>query len=540
MVENRTKTVSRPDGALLVSEGLAFGLLVAILGEWILGGGITRGVQNLSFGKILENSVTLAGFYVFVGSIPKFKRKSRDLIALVCVIFSQVVIIALGQALAYSLFKSSGSWSILSGFKQESLYFGLPLASGPLLLQLVLGIRHSLICTLTLGFLVQNYLPEFPILMLHSLLTALVGCLSLKRVRSRSAYSKAGFFMFLTSLIVVVCFYVTSGHSSAEVTSNVDLTVLIISAFIGSVLAFLITSGFSPLLEVLGGYVTDMRLLEMATLDHPLLKEVSIQASGTWNHSMVMGMMTEAAADAVGANPVLAKVGAYFHDIGKSKKPIYFVENQFGGENRHDRLSPSMSALIIRSHVKDGLEMARRHSLPQVIMDMISQHHGTSTIEYFYDKALKEAEQQDNAGEVDKSHYQYPGPKPQTREAGIMMLADGIEAASRTMHDPSFDRIQGMVQKMINKVFSSGQLEECELTLLDLHHIARCFTRVLAGIHHQRIAYTEPVEKTATPRLHKDINGPDEAKSEGTQKENSAGEEERRREGEKLKRLGVE
>jgi hypothetical protein len=171
------------------------------------------------------------------------------------------------------------------------------------------------------------------------------------------------------------------------------------------------------------------------------------------------------------------------------------VENQFGGENRHDKLSPSMSALIIRSHVKDGLELARKHKLPVVIQDMIAQHHGTSVIEYFYDKAVKEAEVQGEV--VDKGHYTYPGPKPQSREAGILMLADGIEAASRTISEPSADRIQGMVQKMINKVFASGELNECDLTLSDLHQIAKCFTRVLTSIHHQRVAYSEPAEKGA-------------------------------------------
>lgn len=234
----------------------------------------------------------------------------------------------------------------------------------------------------------------------------------------------------------------------------------------------------------------------MATLDHPLLKDLSIQAPGTWNHSMVMGMMVEAAANEIGANPTLSRVSAYFHDIGKIRKPLYFVENQEKGENRHDKLSSSMSALIIRSHVKDGIELSRKHGLPRAIEDMIPQHHGTSVIEYFFEKAKREAEEAGQGPEeVDISHYTYPGPKPQTREAGLLMLADGIEAATRTLADPSHDRIQGAVQKIINKIFASGQLDECELTLKDLHGIAKAFTRVLSGIYHQRIAYVEPAEK---------------------------------------------
>lgn len=221
-----------------------------------------------------------------------------------------------------------------------------------------------------------------------------------------------------------------------------------------------------------------------------------MQAPGTWNHSMVMGMMAEAAAIEIGANPVLARVGAYFHDVGKTTKPLYFVENQLHGENRHDRLSTSMSALIIRSHVKDGIELARKQKLPEAVVDMIPQHHGTSLIEYFYDKACKEAEENgQNADDVDASLYQYPGPKPQTKEAGILMLADGIEAATRTLQEPTLDRITGLVQKMMNKVFAGGELNECDLTLRDLHVIAKNFTRVLTSIHHQRIAYAEPAEK---------------------------------------------
>jgi putative nucleotidyltransferase with HDIG domain len=276
----------------------------------------------------------------------------------------------------------------------------------------------------------------------------------------------------------------------------IDITVRMLGCVVSGGLSALLAVAITPIIEYFGEYASDMRLIEMATLDHPLLKELSIQAPGTWNHSMVIGMMVESAAATIGANPVVCRVGAYFHDIGKSKKPLYFVENQSAGENRHDKLSPSMSALIIRAHVKDGIDLARRHRLPKVIEDMIPQHHGTSVIDYFYDKARKEAEELGEDPEnVDRSLYQYPGPRPQTKEAGLLMLADGIEAAARTLTDPSQDRIQGMVQKMLNKVFASGELNECELTLRDLHLIAKSFTRVLTGIYHQRIAYAEPAEK---------------------------------------------
>ena len=263
-------------------------------------------------------------------------------------------------------------------------------------------------------------------------------------------------------------------------------------AAIGGIFSGMLGGALAPVAEFLGGYTTDIKLLELSSLERPLLRELSLQAPGTWNHSMVVGQMCEMAAEAIHANPYLARVGAYYHDIGKIKKPAYFVENQIGRENRHDKLTPSMSALIIKAHVKDGIDMAEQVRLPQSITDFIAQHHGTSLIEYFYEKALKEAEH----GElVDETHYRYPGPRPQTKEAGLLMLADAVEAASRTLTDPTPAKIQGLVQKIINKIFASGELGESNLTLKDLHKIAKSFTRVLSAIYHRRIEYSEPAEK---------------------------------------------
>jgi hypothetical protein len=195
----------------------------------------------------------------------------------------------------------------------------------------------------------------------------------------------------------------------------------------------------------------------------------------------------EAAASEIGANPLLAKVCGYYHDIGKINKPDYFIENQAGGRNRHDRLAPSMSALILIAHIKDGIEMAQRYKLGPVITATIQQHHGTSLIRYFYEKA----KQKKGESAVNMADYRYPGPKPQTREAGLVMLADAVEAASRTLENPTPARIQGLVQRLINAIFSDGQLDNCELTLRDLHNIAKSFNTILNGIHHHRIEYPE-------------------------------------------------
>jgi len=389
----------------------------------------------------------------------------------------------------------------------------------------ILGLHLGLVVAIFETIMMGAYAPAPGITAALILTTSIVACVEFVRVRSRAAYLRAAFKISVASLPFAVISLLI-----IPPTGTLDATVRILGCLVSGGLSGIIAVGLTPVVEYLSGYASDMRLIEMATLDHPLLKELSIQAPGTWNHSMVIGMMVESAADAIGANPVVCRVGAYFHDVGKITKPLYFVENQSPGDNRHDKLSPSMSALIIRAHVKEGIELSRKHRLPQVIEDLIAQHHGTSMIEFFYEKARKEAEESGNDPEsVDRASFSYPGPKPQTREAGLLMLADGIEAASRTLSEPSFDRIQGLVQKMMNKVFASGELNECDLTLRDLHVIAKCFTRVLSGIYHQRIAYSEPAEKTTCS--HHDRAGEDAGGHDGERKE-------KRREN--LKRLGVE
>jgi putative nucleotidyltransferase with HDIG domain len=200
--------------------------------------------------------------------------------------------------------------------------------------------------------------------------------------------------------------------------------------------------------------------------------------------------MVEATAKSVQANPLLAKVCAYYHDIGKINKPLYFIENQIGEENRHEKLAPSMSSLILISHVKDGVELARKHKLGREIIDAIQQHHGKNLISFFYQKAKEQVQQKSGKViDVKEEDFRYPGPKPQTKEAGLVMLADMVEAASKSLTDPTPARVKGMVQKIINRVFSDGQLDECELTLKDLHEIAKNFIQSLSGYYHQRIEY---------------------------------------------------
>jgi putative nucleotidyltransferase with HDIG domain len=249
--------------------------------------------------------------------------------------------------------------------------------------------------------------------------------------------------------------------------------------------------GFLPFIERLFGIVTGISLLELGDITHPLLQELVRRAPGTHNHSVTVGTIAEAAAERIGANALLVRVGAYFHDIGKMLKPHYFIENQSGTVNRHANLAPAMSTLIIIGHVKDGVDLGRQHNLPEPIIDLIEQHHGTTLVEYFYREATRRSTGDPDAGGVQESAFRYPGPKPQTREAGILMLADAVESASRTLSDPTPGRIEGLVTMLWEKRLQDGQFDECGLTLRELAQIRESLIKSLIGIYHGRIKYPE-------------------------------------------------
>ncbi|RMG44147.1 MAG: HDIG domain-containing protein [Candidatus Dadabacteria bacterium] len=526
------------------TEAVFVSLLTAVVAEFLLHHFLPL---QLTYSPVARIAVVFIFLYTLhryaLLALRDYRGATKNILTLNATLIGSIILVSFSRIMGLSMLAYFRENPYISGLTFESFNYAIPYAAGALLIQAVLGLHFGLIFCLAQALIVGVYTPEQPLLVPYVLVTGLVACLSTVKLRTRSAFVKAGLNIAIIAIPFALAGIVISGGSNVT-----DITCRLIGVFIGGMLCSFIAAGFTPVAEYLGGYVTDMRLLEMATLDHPLLKELSIQAPGTWNHSMVMGMMVESAANEIGANAVLARVGAYFHDIGKTKKPLYFVENQPPGDNRHDKLSTSMSALIIRSHVKDGLELARKYRLPVPLQDMIPQHHGTSMIEYFYEKAKKEAEEAgEDPTEVDASLYTYPGPKPQSREAGLLMLADGIEAAARTLSEPSFDRIQGMVQKLINKVFASGQLDECELTLKDLHKIAKCYTRILTGIYHQRVQYAEPAEKgqerdQGTAPKKKGETRKSASKKSGAKKSHARtdnGDEKKEKPKEDLKRLGL-
>lgn len=250
--------------------------------------------------------------------------------------------------------------------------------------------------------------------------------------------------------------------------------------------------GILPFIERLFGVLTDLSLLELGDVAHPLLQELVRRAPSTYNHSITVGSIAEAAAESINARGLLVRVGAYFHDIGKMLKPDYFVENQGSDESRHETLAPAMSTLVIFAHIKDGADLARQHGLPQSIIDLICQHHGTTRVEYFYDRATAQKLTDPNGGVVDESNYRYPGPRPQTKEAAVLMLADSVESASRSLVDPGPARIESLVSDISEQKLRDGQFDQSGLTLRELRTIEKSLAMSLTSIYHGRIKYPEP------------------------------------------------
>jgi putative nucleotidyltransferase with HDIG domain len=379
----------------------------------------------------------------------------------------------------------------------SSLLYAIPLATGSMTVCLFMGLRIALPFSLALAFVAAFLFENRFEMFLFFLLSGIVGSYWVRTCKERGTLIKAGLKVGLVNMLVVTSLQMFRG-------SGLDLQLIgaWTFSFAGGVTAGILTTGFAPMVEMIFGYTTDIKLLELANLDRPILRKLMLEAPGTYHHSVVVGCLVEAAATAIGANPLLVKASGYYHDIGKIKKPLYFIENQVGGENKHDKLAPSMSSLILIAHVKDGVEIARNHKLGRALIDIIQQHHGTSLITYFFEKA----KQQKGEDAVNTENFRYPGPKPQTKEAGLVLLADAVEAASRTLENPTPARVKGLVQRIINNIFLDGQLDECELTLKDLHEIARSFHKILTGIHHHRIDYPDSVARvdSGTRRLNGD------------------------------------
>ena len=483
-------TISLREGEIIVRDGDPISERNVLILE-----GIRR--QQLALSRF-EEFLGVAGVLFLLmaviwrfgrNSLPRFPRAPRD----AAFLLSAVVVTAILTSFALFLAKAVEQTPWLSGLLEAFpglLYYAIPVAAATLLVRMVHNAETAALFAIMISLLAGLQVNGELSYALYTLAGSLTAAVATSQVTQRGTLLRAGMRVGFANVMAILALSMLSGNTS--------LAPLMLSAVLGLAaggLSGVLVSGVAPIVESVFSYTTDVKLLELANREQPLLRDLELRAPGTYHHSMMVGHLAEKAAEAIGANALLAKVAGYYHDIGKMRRPHFFVENYalHDGEDRHEKLSPSMSACILQAHVKDGIEMGEASGLASPIMQGIREHHGTSVIRFFFEKA-KEAADPEKGELVAEHDYRYAGPKPQTREAGILMLADSVEAASRTLPDTSRARVQQLVQRLINNYFRDGQLDDCSLTLRDLHAIARSFIDTLSAIRHERIDYPEATD----------------------------------------------
>lgn len=422
--------------------------------------------------------------------------------------------------------------ALMRGFALLVDVNSLPRSLGFLLMPFVLGpMVHTVLLGRSIGIFSCLYVSLLGVLMVPSgeigmylavsLLCGLVAVLALHHTRRRVQLLRAGFYSGLMALVLSIVFGAVDFRSvmHAGAMEEWKLIGLAAATALGMGIGIaLLVSGFLPVLEGVFKLTTDISWLELSDLNHRLLRRMQLEAPGTFHHSLVVASLSEAAAEAVGANAAMCRVGAYYHDIGKLKKPEYFIENQHdGGENPHDSLTPTMSALIITAHVKDGVDLAIKHKLNPRVIDVIREHHGDSLVSYFYRKAQEQKkaelemvekglENPEDLPKVDQKNFRYPGPRPRSRESGIISLADAIESASRTIKKPTPAKIRALVNDIVETRICDGQLDESLLTISDLAKVKDVFAKTLRSMLHSRIDYPKDEEKGRKSDLEKKAN----------------------------------
>jgi len=372
---------------------------------------------------------------------------------------------------------------LLAKIASQASGYLMPIASASMLIAISLSPNIAILLTVILSLLI-GFIPGGGLnYILVSIISGIVAIYSIRKATQRSSLTRAGLIIAGVNVITISALGLINNEGYYLILQNNLWGVL--SGF----LAVILTIGILPFLESYFDITTSFKLMELSNPNQPLLKKLILEAPGTYHHSIVVGNLSETAAEEIGGNGLLARVGAIYHDIGKIKRPYFFTENQEAYKNIHDDMEPSLSALVIASHVKEGIELAKKNKLPKDIIDIIAQHHGTNLITYFFHRALKENGSVNDA--VAEENYRYSGPKPQTKEAGIILLADSLEAATRSLNNPTATRIKNLAKEIIQKNLENGQLEECDLTLKDLDKIGDSFSRILTGMFHSRVEYPD-------------------------------------------------
>jgi cyclic-di-AMP phosphodiesterase PgpH len=393
-------------------------------------------------------------------------------------LFSIIFILAIVMMKMLSLFQQ---------FDYAEIGYAYPVAMGALLIKILMDEKLSILYTIIIaicGSVIFNEGVAGTLNItvgIYILCSGIAGIMILSRQNHRSKILKAGLYVSIVNLVVILSLmFLQNGQYS-----GLDYGLYVILALVSGISSSVLTIGLLPFFEASFGILSTMRLIELSNPNHPLLRKILTEAPGTYHHSVMVANLAEAACEAIGANGLLARVGCYYHDIGKTKRPQFFIENQMNIENPHDRLPPQTSVNIIIAHATDGAEMLKKHRMPKEIVDIAEQHHGTTLLKFFYHKANK------NGLEVKEEDYRYPGPRAQTKESAIVGIADSVEAAVRSMSQPTAEQIESIIRNIISDRLQDGQLNECDLTLKELDTVAHSLCETLKGIFHSRIEYPE-------------------------------------------------
>lgn len=425
----------------------------------------------------------LAFTFMYLKTYRKYRRPDLNLFVLVLQIAAASLVIA---QLFHLVLKSAAEGAKSDLFdRPEALMFLIPVAAGAMLVTLLVDKHIAVVYTLLFAVLF-GILMDFSFgLLLFCMLSCFTGIYAATNLAQRTAQWKASLLVGAVNMLLAAG--VLAAEPAGDLTPPQIIVGMACGFLAGLPLTLMLVSTLLPLFESAFGILTEVRLLELSNMNHPILRRLAIDAPGTYNHSMMMATLSEAAANAIGANALFCRVACYYHDIGKMLNPIYFVENQQPGQNPHDRLAPRISALIVAAHVKEGIAIGRQYKLPKAIIDVIPQHHGTRRISYFLDKALTMVDPEKES--IQEGDFRYPGPKPQSREAAVVMLTDAVEAGSRVLRDPSQSRLRALIAEIVQHVLAEGQLDECDLTFRDLAKVEEAFYQILRGVFTRRISY---------------------------------------------------
>lgn len=414
---------------------------------------------NFAYGVLLF--ATMAVFFLYIWRFSPNVWTSNSLLLLICINIVIILMLAIGT--------------------RTISHYMMPIPACAFIITILVDDRIA-IATNILMVLIIGFITEFNIVLLVAfLLSGALGSIMVSKVHHRSMVIYAGLVVAFINAVAIINFGLINNMEIKHFIYDITYGI------VGGIFTSVLTIGLLPFFEYAFDIITPTKLLEITNPNQPLLRRLMIEAPGTYYHSILVGNLSEAAADEVGANALLCRAGSYYHDVGKLKRPYFFKENQLTPENPHDKISPELSASIIISHVKDGVEIAKKHKLPSKVIDIIRQHHGNTLVAYFYHKALKSKEQES----IGEEKFRYPWEKPQTKEAAIVMLADSVEAFVRSLSEPTKEDVEKGVRKIVFDKINDNQLSECNLTLKDMNKIIQAFVQALEGIFHERIEYPE-------------------------------------------------